>query len=141
MTDEILRAIILPSATVELLLPQSAIAEILVDLPLVPSYDGVTEGSVVWQDQQIPILLWENIESIAVAKDILPLRIAIFNNVNLFGLLFYGTPILVKLAEKDVKLLQANCGNTGYSIAKYQKNEFVIPDLQKIGESTKISCE
>jgi chemotaxis signal transduction protein len=130
---------ILPLWQKKLLLPTSAVVEIISSSQLKPSKKNKKQGilgQVTWEQETIPVISFETFNGDTQSVD--PQKIAIVIAVHLGDVQYYGIalqaePVIAKVKIAEIEDLdQAVVGAVEYLQVRYQNQLCVIPDLDSL---------
>lgn len=136
-----LRTQLIPLAREQLLLPNSAVAEIIgYQAPQASEGDRPDWwlGLLTWRGLEIPLIALEVIRGGALPEITSSTRIAVFNslsgNVNMpfYAIIVHGLPHLAKLNNEQVNALDGEAGPCGLQLVEINGDPALIPDLDAI---------
>jgi chemosensory pili system protein ChpC len=131
----VLANIILPLAKSGLLLPNSAVAEVILAGQLSAAVSSpFLLGYMTWREQEIPLISFEGLLSGSLPKD-LPLRqMAILHGITnrqkmpFFGLVLSGVPRMLRLRASDITPLDVEAHSLIHSHVRAGDMALMIPD-------------
>jgi chemosensory pili system protein ChpC len=131
----VLANIILPLSKSGLLLPNSAVAEVILAGQLSSAVSSpFLLGYMTWREQEIPLISFEGLLSGSLPKD-LPLRqMAILHGITnrqkmpFFGLVLRGVPRMLRLRASDITPLDVEANPLIHSHVRAGDMALMIPD-------------
>ncbi len=148
-TESIVRTQIIPLTGMNLVLPNTSIAEVI-NYSTPTTVKGAPDwylGTVNWRGINIPLVSFEKANEVKAARKSKLTRIAVLNGVSgndklsFYGVVVQGIPRLVSLEESSIQ--EANSSTTKLPLALSQvtiaDQEAVIPDQIKIEKLLKQS--
>lgn len=133
---------LLPLWQKKLLIPASAVLDIVAAATMKPSKKSKTEGiigHIKWEDQQVPVVVFEALNGESASKD--PQQLAIIFGIGLneklphYAIALQSEPEMVKVKIAELEDLEkAAVGAMEYLQVRYKDSLVVIPDLDAVEE-------
>lgn len=133
---------LLPLWQKKLLIPASAVLDIVAAATMKPSKKNKTEGiigHIKWEDQQVPVVVFEALNGESASKD--PQQLAIIFGIGLneklphYAIALQSEPEMVKVKIAELEDLEkAAVGAMEYLQVRYKDSLVVIPDLDAVEE-------
>lgn len=136
-----LRTQLIPLAREQLLLPNSAVAEIIgyqAPQPAEVDRPDWWLGQLNWRGLEIPLIALEGIRGGTLPEITASTRIAVFNslsgNVNMpfYAIIVHGLPHLARLNNEQINTLDGDAGPCGLQLVDISGDPALIPDLDAI---------
>jgi len=141
----VLRAQLIPLNGATLLLPNTAVAEVVHfnDVEATPSTPSWVYGMINWRGLSLPLLSMEGL----LEMDVLPLnkekRIIVLNSLDnnqdmpFIAIVSDGNPHLIKLHEDTMgdELMEEHSSHYIHTVSVYRDRRVLVPDLNAIKES------
>lgn len=140
--ENIVRSQIIPLNGINLVLPNTCIAEVINYIEPTPVENAPDWflGNILWRGIEIPVVSFEVANEVPSAKNSEAARIAVLNGVSgeeklsFYGIVVQGIPRLVTLKKDDIK--EKDSSELGFPLALSQTEmgdlDAVIPDQEKI---------
>lgn len=142
MTEKVIRTIVAPLTEINVMLPSTAVAEVLNFASPKPMKKAPAwlMGELAWQDWQVPIINYERLIKTHVHKiTAARARILIIKTlgesalVNYIGLVIQGLPMLRKVSAATLVEIQSNdLPDTVFSEVSIDDLKAIIPRLGKL---------
>ena len=140
--DPVVNALLLPVADTSLLVPMSAVAEVVgngVSLSLLNKPDPNIHGWISWRNQRIPLLSFEGISGALPVEFTSKSLVVILNAIEpassrgFYGLVLQGFPRRVKVAETDNNAISPKLDQPGIAYDAGNIGEpALIPDFKTL---------
>ena len=141
-TSSVIRVQLLPLSEMQLVLPNTSIAEIISLLPIEPikKSAGWLLGMANWRGIQIPIISFEQANGVAAIEHSKKTRIAVLNslgsddNLSFYGVITQGIPKLLSLDKTSISTIKKPSSTLPIAVQQVEINGVaaVIPDQDQI---------
>ena len=129
---------LLPLWQKKLLLPASALLDVIPASTMKATKKGKKEGGhVKWEDQQVPVVVFESLNGDAYPSD--PQKLAIIFGIGLneklpqYAIALQAEPVTVKVKIAELEDLEkAAVGEMEYLQVRYKDSLVIIPDLDAV---------
>lgn len=145
--ENIIRSQIIPLNGINLVLPNTCIAEVInyVEPTPVDNSPDWFLGNILWRGIEIPIVSFEAANEVPSANSSSSVRIAVLNGISgdeklsFYGIVVQGIPRLVTLKEADIKENNGDIQELPLSLSQTELADIsaVIPDQVKIEDMLK----